>query len=69
MKKLHVRTFRKLEHAMRYTKKIETTSIRPERVYDPEDPNADQTGYVWVISVSEKPDTDKFYLCNDGSIR
>jgi hypothetical protein len=58
-----------MRHTKRHTKEIETTGIRPERVYDPADVNADETGHVWVISVSQEPDTDKLYLCTDGSIR
>jgi flagellar basal body rod protein FlgC len=44
-------------------------SIQPDRVYDPEDPNADAEGYVWVISVSLHKDADNLYLCTDGNIR
>lgn len=69
MTKLQVRTFREREQAMRHTKEIKPRVFDPEKVYDPEDSNADETGYVWVISVSQEPDTDKLYLCTDGSIR
>jgi flagellar basal body rod protein FlgC len=44
-------------------------SIQPDRVYDPEDPNANAEGYVWVASVSPHKDADKLYLCTDGNIR
>jgi hypothetical protein len=44
-------------------------SIEPEREYDPEDSNADENGYVWVISVTTSKDADKLYLCTDGSVR
>ena len=43
-------------------------SIQADRVFDPEDPNADAEGYVWVISVSVHKDADKLYLCTDGNI-
>ena len=43
--------------------------IQPDRVYDPEDPNANAEGYVWVISVFLRKDADKLYLCTDGNIR
>jgi len=42
---------------------------QPEREYDPEDPNTDAEGYVWVISVWSDPNTEKLYVCTDGSIR
>jgi hypothetical protein len=44
-------------------------SIQPEKAHDSEDPNADDTGYVWVISVSLNEDADKLYLCTDGGFR
>ena len=42
--------------------------IKPERVFDSEDPNADAEGYVWVVSVSLHKDADKLYLCTDGNL-
>jgi len=44
-------------------------SIQPEKAYDSEDPNADETGHVWVISVSLYQDADTLYLCTDGGFR
>jgi len=44
-------------------------SIHLEKVNDSEDPNADETGHVWVISVSLNKDADKLYLCTDGGFR
>jgi hypothetical protein len=43
-------------------------SIRPDRVFDAEDLNADAEGYIWVISVSMKKDADKLYICTDGNL-
>ena len=42
---------------------------QPEREYDPNDPNADREGYIWVISVLSDTNADKLYLCTDGHIR
>ena len=67
--KLQVRTFKTREQAMKHMKDVETPGIQYEREYDPEDPNADETGHVWVVSVSSESDSDKLYLCTDGSIR
>jgi flagellar basal body rod protein FlgC len=44
-------------------------SLQPERVHDPEDPNADEDGTVWIISVLLQEDADKLYVCTDGCIR
>jgi flagellar basal body rod protein FlgC len=44
-------------------------SLQPVEEYDPEDPNANAEGYVWVISVSLHKDADNLYLCADGNIR
>jgi hypothetical protein len=38
-------------------------------VYDPEDPNADQTGHVWVVSLLPSPDGEELHLCTDGYLR
>ena len=40
-----------------------------ERVYDPEDPNADETGHVWLVSLLPFPDAEKLYLCTEGYLR
>jgi hypothetical protein len=44
-------------------------SIQPERGYDPDDPNADETGHVWVISLSAGTNDEVLFLCTDGSFR
>jgi flagellar basal body rod protein FlgC len=46
-----------------------SSMIRAEKAYDPDDPNADTEGYVWVISVSLYEGAGKLYLCDDGYIR
>jgi hypothetical protein len=66
---LQVQTFRTRQQAIERIKAIQATLIRPEKVYDPEDPNADGNGYVWVISMSSDGSDDKSYLCSDGFIR
>lgn len=65
---LQVQTFRTRQLALERIENIQTF-IRPEKVYDPEDPNADPTGYVWVISISLHPNADALHLCTDGYIR
>ena len=66
---LQVRTFRTRQQANEHLKRIQATFIRPEKVYDPEDPNADSNGHVWVISLSADGSADRLYLCSDGYIR
>ena len=67
---MQVESFKTLELAM---KRINDTrasfSIQPEKAHDSEDPNADETGHVWVICVSLNEGADKLYLCNDGGFR
>ena len=67
---MQVETFKTLDLAMKRINEIRASlSIQPEKAYDLEDPNADETGHVWVISVSLNEDTDKLYLCTDGGFR
>ena len=66
---LQVRTFRTRQQAIEHLKRMQATFIRPEKVYDPEDPNADSNGHVWVISLSADGSADRLYLCSDGYIR
>ena len=66
---LRVQTFSTHGAAIQRTTEIRQSSIHPERVYDPDDPNADETGHVWVVAVSADSNEQKLYLCNDGSIR
>jgi flagellar basal body rod protein FlgC len=66
---LKVATFKTREEAMERIKELQPLfSIQPERVFDPEDPNADAEGYIWVISVSLHKDADKLYVCTDGNL-
>ena len=62
-----VASFKTREEAMERIKKMQPWfTIKPDRVFDPEDPNADAEGYIWVISVSLNKDADKLYVCTDG---
>jgi flagellar basal body rod protein FlgC len=66
---LRVASFKTREEAMERIKEVQPLlSIKPERVFDSEDPKADAEGYVWVISVSPHSDADKLYLCTDGNL-
>jgi hypothetical protein len=67
--KMKVQTFATRRQATERIKQIQATFIRPEKMYDPEDANADKTGHVWIISMSGEPDSDKLYLCENGYIR
>jgi hypothetical protein len=67
---LRVDSFRTREEAIERIKElVPGLNARPEREYDPKDPNADAKGYTWVISVSSGPNADKLYLCTDGYFR
>ena len=66
---MRVASFKTREEAMERIKEVQTLlSIKPDRVFDSEDPNADAEGYVWVISVSLHKDADKLYVCTDGNL-
>jgi hypothetical protein len=66
---LRIESFKTREQATERVEEIlASLRIQPEEGHDPEDPNADPTGHVWVISVSLHKNADKFYLCTDGSI-
>jgi flagellar basal body rod protein FlgC len=65
-----VASFKTRKAAMEHIKEMQPwLGMQPDREYDPEDPNANAKGYVWVISVSLHKDADKLYLCADGKIR
>ena len=67
---MQVESFKTLELAIERINGIRASlSIQPEKAYDSEDPNADETGHVWVISVSLYQDADTLYLCTDGGFR
>ena len=67
---MQVESFKTLELAMKRIHEIRASlSIHPEKALDSEDPNADETGHVWVISVSLNEDADKLHLCTDGGFR
>jgi flagellar basal body rod protein FlgC len=66
---LKVASFKTRAEAMERIEEVHPWfSLQPDRVYDPEDPNANSEGYVWVASVSLHKDADKLYLCTDGNI-
>ena len=64
-----VQTFKTRAQALERIEQIQSSVIRPAKEYDPKDPNADETGHVWIISMVRQPDGDKFYLCTDGCVR
>ena len=67
---MQVESFETREQAIERIREIRASlSIQPEKARDPEDPNADRNGYVWVISVTLHKDADTLYLCTDGCIR
>jgi flagellar basal body rod protein FlgC len=66
---MKVASFKTREEAMERIKDVQPWfSIRPDRVFDPDDPNADAEGYIWVISVSLHKHADKLYVCTDGNL-
>lgn len=67
---MQAESFRTRKLAIERIKEIKASlSIQPEKGYDPEDPNADETGHVWVISISLGTNDEVVYLCTDGSFR
>lgn len=55
---------------MEYIKKMQASlRICPEKGHLPNDPNADQKGNVWVISVTLQENADPAYLCTNGGVR
>jgi hypothetical protein len=70
LRKLQIKSFRTRKEAIeRINETRLRLSLQPERVHDPEDPNADRDGTVWIISVLLQEDADKLYVCTDGRIR
>ena len=68
--KLQVASFKTCEETLERISEIRASiSIEPEKAHDPEDPNADEDGYVWVIAVSLHKDAETLHLCTDGSMR
>ena len=65
---IRVKSFKTREQVEERIKNLQF-SLRTEQVYDPEDPNADETGHVWVVSLLPSPDAEKLYLCTDGYLR
>jgi flagellar basal body rod protein FlgC len=65
---IRVETFETREQVEERVKNLQF-SLQPGQEYDPEDPNADETGYVWVAFLLPSPDADKLYLCTDGYLR
>jgi hypothetical protein len=66
---LQLQTFKTREEALERIKEVQArVSIRPDRVFDPEDPKSDAEGYKWVISMSLHQDADKLYVCTDGNL-
>ena len=67
---MQIASFKTREQAMECVKELKSSHrVQPEKEYDPEDPNADREGYVWVISLFLDEDADKLYLCTDGCFR
>jgi hypothetical protein len=67
---LQVLTFNTREAAMAYINENGVClTIEPEKGYDPDDPNADDEGNVWVIAVTTRTDSDRLYMCSNGCIR
>jgi len=55
---------------MERMKKIHLScTLQVEKERDPDDPNANGHGYVWVVSVCPPKNGEKLYLCTDGCIR
>lgn len=55
---------------MEYIKRMQASlRICPEKGQLPNDPNADEKGNVWVISVTLQENADPVYLCTNGNLR
>ena len=68
--KLQIESFKTREETIERIREIRASlSIEPERGHDPEDPNTDENGHVWVIAVTLHKDAETLYLCTDGCIR
>jgi sucrose-6-phosphate hydrolase SacC (GH32 family) len=67
---IHVATFSSKELAMERINQVRPAlCISTEREHNPDDPNADETGHVWVVVLCQHPDNEKLHLCNDGNFR
>jgi hypothetical protein len=55
---------------MKYIKRIQASlRICPEKGHVPNDPNSDEKGNVWAISVTTQENAKPVYLCTDGELR
>jgi hypothetical protein len=43
--------------------------LSAEQEHNPDDPNANETGHVWVVVLCLHPDDEKLHLCKDGYFR
>ena len=67
---MQVETFKTRKLAMERIKEMQfCLSVQPEKATDPEDPNANGHGDVWIISVSLHQNADNLYVCTDGKVR
>jgi hypothetical protein len=67
---LQVETFKTRKRAAERVKEIRLSySVQVEKAHDPEDPNANKQGDVWVISVRLHKNADPLYLCTGGYIQ
>ena len=67
---INVATFSSKELTMERINQVRAAlCISAHREHNPDDPNADETGHVWVVVLCLDPDNEKLHLCNDGNFR
>jgi hypothetical protein len=70
LRTLQLQTFKTRREAMEYIKRMQASlRICPEKGLVPNDPNSDEKGNVWVISVTPQENADPVYLFTNDELR
>jgi hypothetical protein len=70
LRTLQLQTFKTRREAMEYIKRMQASlRICAEKGHVPNDPNSDEKGNVWAISVTTQENAKPVYLFTDGELR
>ena len=70
LRTLQLQTFKTRREAMEYIKRMQASlRICPEKGHVPNDPNSDERGNVWAISMTPQENAEPVYLFTNGELR